>query len=359
MHLVDILGLRQVPAAGLYLSLTRRCPLSCAHCSTNSSLSSEEYDGDVFQQWVDSFTPECHPDLIVMTGGEPLLRPRLVRTLTDSAHAAGTKVVLASGMFFAREPKVPSLIAHAIADIDHFTVSLDIFHEQQVPRAGVFRVIHEFIERGKDASFLVTGLNEEDPYLLALIDDIRQTFDDRVPVLAAVVKPVGRAQKWMDGHAPMREADLGPMPCDLAAWPVITYDGTAVACCNQHVIDGPPPPHLRLGHASTDGWASLRERYLRSSMLRAIRVFGPEHIARRYSEGKIGCDGYCSTCYRLSDDPETAQRIEPVMARPTMALIEEQVIRLQQDNFIARHGPAAFAHLAHLGAPQPAAAVSA
>src|SRR5947209_7466366 len=97
MHLVEILARRQVPAAGVYLSLTRRCPLSCAHCSTNSSLASEEHEATRFTKLVESFTPECRPEILVLTGGEPLVRPKLVRDITDLAHAVGTKVVLASG----------------------------------------------------------------------------------------------------------------------------------------------------------------------------------------------------------------------------------------------------------------------
>src|SRR5262245_21972460 len=114
MHLVEILSMRQVPAAGLYLSLTRRCPLSCAHCSTNSTLSSEEHAAETFVRLVESFTPACRPEVLVLTGGEPLIRPRLVRDLTERAHAVGTRVVLASGMFFARQPTTPPALDEAI-----------------------------------------------------------------------------------------------------------------------------------------------------------------------------------------------------------------------------------------------------
>src|SRR5215211_5979395 len=142
MHLLEILALRQVPAAGLYLSLTRRCPLSCAHCSTNSSLASEEYAASNFVRLVESFTPDCRPQVLVLTGGEPLVRPQLVRELTQRAHAVGTRVVLASGMFFARQPTMPPMLDQTIRGVDHLAASLDVYHEQQVARADVFRVIH-------------------------------------------------------------------------------------------------------------------------------------------------------------------------------------------------------------------------
>jgi organic radical activating enzyme len=351
MHLVEILARRQVPAAGLYLSLTRRCPLSCAHCSTNSSLASEEHEASRFVQLVESFTPDCRPEILVLTGGEPLVRPKLVRDITERAHAVGTNVVLASGMFFARSPEVPTLLDETIREVDHLTASLDIYHEQQVARKDVFRVVHGLLERGQDVSFCVVGLDETDPYLLDVTRDIRSTFDDRVPMLVNLVGAVGRAREWLEesGKAGLGHMAAEPIPCDMAAWPVVGYDGTVVACCNQDAIDGPTPEHLRVGKAGVDDWATLRRRYADSATLRAIRTFGPMYVADRYSDGAIGCDGYCSTCLRLSDSPAVAEQLEPVMARPVMRVLEEQMNLLQQQRFVGRHAPAAFVHLADLG----------
>jgi organic radical activating enzyme len=351
MHLVEILAQRQVPAAGLYLSLTRRCPLSCAHCSTNSSLASEEHEASRFVALVDSFTPECHPEILVLTGGEPLVRPTLVRDITERAHAVGTKVVLASGMFFARQPQVPRVLDNIIRQVDHLTASLDVYHEQQVDRADVFRVIHGLLDRGQDASFCVVGLHEQDPYLLDVTKDIRRTFDDRVPVLVNLVGAVGRARDWVEKSDAVGQAPLAPeaIPCDMAAWPVVAYDGTVVACCNQDAIDGPTPEHLRVGTAGVDDWPTLTRRYRESATLRAVRTFGPLYVADRYSDGAVGCDGYCSTCMRLSDSPRIAQQLEPLMARPAMRVLEDQLAVLQQERFVGRHAPPSFVHLADLG----------
>ena len=348
MHLATLLSIRTQPAAGLHMALTRRCPLSCAHCSTNSMLSSEEHGADMFLRFVATFTAEDHPDALLLTGGEPLLRPKLVMELAERARGVGSRVHLMSGMFFARRPTVPAPIRRAIAAVDHLTASLDIFHEQQVSRDNVFRVMRELLDDGQDVSFQITGLNAADPYLAEVTADIRRTFDDRVPAMVRYVDPVGRAKTWLKpSQAPA--AHIVPMPCTGAAWPVVTFDGTVVACCNQTVVDGPAPPHLRLGHISEDDWPTVRARSLESPMMRAIRAVGPEYMADRFGGGKIACTGYCATCYRLGSAPELVQRIEDLTRRPAMRLIESQMAALRREQFEGEFFAREYAPMLRLG----------
>src|ERR1022692_898261 len=136
MHLAQLLKLRQVPGAGLYFSITRRCPLSCAHCSTVSMLDSEEHSASIFIDFVRTFTPTDHPEVVIVTGGEPLLRPDLILEITESAHAVGAQVSVSTGLYFARKDGriSPRLLAPLLA-VDHVTASQDIYHEEQVPRS--------------------------------------------------------------------------------------------------------------------------------------------------------------------------------------------------------------------------------
>jgi hypothetical protein len=312
-------------------------------------MTSEQHSGDVFLRLVQSFTPDSKPDLVVLTGGEPLLRPKLVLDIAERVHEVGGRVVLASGMFFALQSRVPPAIDRAIAAADHFTCSLDVFHEEQVPRKAVFRAVTSVVERGTDASFLVAGMDGEDPYLADVIGDIRSAFDDRVPILVGFVTAVGRAAAWMPPPEENLKTEVEPMPCDVAAWPVVSSNGTVVGCCNQSVVDGPAPAHLRLGQAGIDTWSSLADRHANRPLMRAIRVFGPEYIAGAYGAGAVRCDGYCKTCMRLSDHPRIGEQVEAVMAKPAMRFFEQYVESLQRESFLYRHAPAGYESLVKLG----------
>jgi pyruvate-formate lyase-activating enzyme len=350
---MELLALRPMPAAGLYMTLTRRCPLSCAHCSTNSTLDSEEHAEDMFLRFAASLSPTDHPEIIALTGGEPLLRPRLVRRIVRQAHSVGARVNLISGMFFARQQRMPAEIARTIGEVDLFTASLDVFHEQEVPRAAVLGVMRALLDQGKDLSFQVTGTDDDDPYLAEVIDEIRITFNDRVPILVARLGPAGRAASWyqIKNRTAAQAIDIVEAPCAMAAWPTVSFDGTIVACCNQSVVDGLPVPHLRLGHVNQDGWPVVRERLLSRTLPRAIRLFGPLYVADRYGSAKTTCDGYCATCYRLSDDPAIEERLERIMASPGMRVVETEVALMQVAGFTRRHGLGRYADLVSLGAP--------
>lgn len=343
MHLVDILSLRPVPAAGLFLALTRRCPLSCAHCSTRSSLTAEEHDGALFTRFLDSLRKDDRPELVLLTGGEPLLRPQLVADLADRAHAVGARVALISGMFFARQGATPPAIERALARVDHLTASLDRFHEREVPRGAVLRALRAQIDAGRQVSLQVVGLGPDDSYLAEVTAEARRALGDRAPLLVSAVGAVGRAADWLPPERADATDDAGP--CAMAAWPVVSFDGTVVACCNQGVVDGPAPPHLRLGHAATDGWPAIRARLLDRPLLRAIRTLGPCELAARR-----GARGPCAACATLSDAEAPAVAAAAFAARPGARALERSVAALQG----ARdYGLPAYAGLITLGRRSP------
>jgi hypothetical protein len=314
----------------------------------------------MFRRFVASFTVDDHPEALAISGGEAFLRPALLRELAETAALVGCKTAALSGMFWASERRIPPPIKRAIDVLDHFSCSLDTFHEREVKRADVYRALDTLLSEGKDVSIHLVGLDADDPYLVERTAEIRERFDGRVPMLVNAVNSYGRAAEWLDAKDATAPPSEEPNPCTLAAWPLVAFDGTVVACGNDDVVDGPTPAHLRLGHAGVDGWPAIRARALTSNLLRAIRTFGPEHIAARHGSGTISCDGYCSTCQQFSDDPALVARVDAYMDGPSGALMEERVFAMQRHagatGFIRRFGMREYADLVTLNAPEPAAA---
>lgn len=307
----------------------------------------------MFVRFVDTFTVEDHPEVLAISGGEAFLRPALLRELAERAALVGCKTAALSGMFWAKARRIPPPIKRAIDALDHFSCSLDVFHEREVQRADVYRALDTLLAEGKDVSLHLVGLGADDPYLVERTEEIRERFDDRVPMLVNGVSAMGRAAEWHADEPPVASEE--PSPCALAAWPLVAFDGTVVACGNEDVVDGPAPAHLRLGHAATDGWPAVRARSQTSGMLRALRTFGPEYLLARHGSATIGCDGYCQTCRRFSEDPGFVERVEAYMDSPSGTLMEEHVLAIERHagvtSFMRRFAMGRFADLATLGAP--------
>ena len=354
MHLMDILRYRPVPGSAVYLALTRRCPLTCRHCSTASLLNSEEHDAELFLGFARTFTAEDHPEVVLMSGGEALLRPRLVGEIARQARAVGTRSYLGSGMYFARSKRIPRPIREAISQVDHFAVSLDVFHEEQVPRGAVLAVLRELVEDGKDVSIQIVGMSDDDPYLADATAHVRDALGDRVPMLVGLVGATGRAADWLQVRRNLTHLPLSVLaqPCGVAAWPIVSFDGTVIACCNQHVVDlgRRAPAHLVLGHSSRDSWQTIRSRTRASAALRAVRTFGPRYVAQEI--GVRVDDEQCTACYGLSA-PEAERGIADLVARPAFPVLEEGVGRILQSGgppaFARRYGSRRYAELVTLG----------
>ncbi|MEU0134787.1 radical SAM protein [Streptomyces sp. NPDC006296] len=349
MELGELVGRRPFPAAGLLLGLTRRCPLSCAHCSTGSSLTTrQEPDGADLVRFVGSFTRENRPDVVMLTGGEPLLLPALVERLSARARAAGSRTALLSGMFFARSREIPPPVLRAVGSVDHFSASLDAHHEREIPRADVFRAVHRIREAGVAVSFHLTGAGADDPYLADITRAVDAEFGGAVPSLVNEVRPFGRAASWA---APARTGpEAGALsPCAMAAWPVVAFDGAVLACCNQDTVDlRPAPAHLYLGHIGTDDWATVRGRALESPVLRMIRTVGPAHLAARAGVVPDGAP-YCQGCRALGSDDRVAAEARSVASGAVGALLDLTAARRGAAEgpvgVVRHHGCSAYAPL--------------
>ncbi|WP_051944465.1 radical SAM protein [Streptacidiphilus rugosus] len=365
MHLAELLTLGARPGAGLMFALTGRCPLSCAHCSTDSTMGSPQFSGEPFRRLVDSFEADAgggRPDALLLSGGEPLLRPTLVRDLVRGARRAGTRTALLTGMFFARGGgRVPPAVRAAAAGLDHLAASVDAAHEREVGRSEVFAALSELLELVPAVSLHITAMPgrgaEPDPYTEALVAEVRARFGDRVPMLVGAVRPTGRAAALLPPGRAVEGAarDLRPMPCPFAAWPLVDVDGRVYACTRQSLVRTEAPAHLALGQASRDSWRTLRARLLGDPVLRSVRMLGPVATGERFADAGGVPEGAdpCSVCLRLSTGG-TAARAAAHLRSEGGARTEAAVATLLTDRpprllATARGALARYAHLTELG----------
>ena len=340
MHLLEILRARSVPGAGIFLCLTRQCPLSCAHCSTNSSINNTTSISNIdVLRFVRTFRESIAPSIVALTGGEPLMRPFLVRDIAEIAKESGVHSYVISGMFFAREPRIPVHIEAALRSISHLSASIDQFHETQVPRSTVFEALAKIRDLGVSVSIQTVAVEESDPYVDLLADEVREFFHDQVPMLVATLKPHGRAEEFYI-ESSGKDNRFGPSPCRFSSWPVVNENGIIVACCNQKVVDGPAPEHLSIGTLPQLTWGEVRSKVLESRILRELRTRGPCALALTANEQVTG---FCESCLSLGKHHDKFDQRPNLKDRLSELVVADMIA----EEFIPTHQ--SYRHLAMLG----------
>ena len=294
---------------------------------------------------VESFAGTQPPRLIWMTGGEPLLRPRLVSDLAMGSRRSGVASALLTGVWFAASPRPPREIQRALRVVDHVSVSIDRYHEREVPRPAVLALLGELLAEGRDVSVHLTGDRAGEPYLDQAVEEIRSALGDRCPIHVSLVGAAGRARDWLAPGAATGPGAGGALPAGgLAGRGLRRHRG----CLLQPACDRRAGAGASAAGRRPRRLAGIRRRALARPMLRAIRTFGPRWIADQ--DGAGDCGGYCETCLTLSADAAVAGRVEARMAQPSTALLERHAAAGRPSGARWLDQPA-YAHLLELGYP--------
>ncbi len=169
---------RAPPGPVVIWNLVRRCNLTCRHCysiSADKDFSGELTTAEVFRVMDD--LKSCHVPVLILSGGEPLLRPDIF-AIGRRAKEMGFYVGLSSNGTLVN---VENVSAIAAAGFDYVGISLDglaATHDRFRRREGAFDAALNGVRRCRDAGakvgirFTLTQDNAGDlPALLALMED--------------------------------------------------------------------------------------------------------------------------------------------------------------------------------------------
>lgn len=313
---------RAIPGAGVFLAMTRRCPLHCAHCSTASTMKSPQSDDDYYRRFVGTFSKANHPEVVWFSGGEPILRHKLVRELASECQELGATTVITTGLYFGRTGRIAAPIWKTLETMDFVTVSVDSWHEEEVPRERSFACFEQMLERGMSVGLQATGRDENDPYLQALIPNVQERFGDQIGIYVALLKPTGRALALIDPLSPVQhDPDDGrpaPQGCGGLSWPVFGFgDHVANACCNQEAMDT-RPDHLNLPL----DWQQITRSLQNDPVLRVINVLGPRVLAYEHDGTQSPDQDYCTKCQSLANRENLNQTAATILARSSWPILE-------------------------------------
>jgi MoaA/NifB/PqqE/SkfB family radical SAM enzyme len=254
--------------------VTRRCTMTCRHCSVESS--PKVADRQPSQEELLAIVrdaAEAGVTSIQFTGGEPMMRPKLVLKLMREAQRLGVKSALSTNGFWGRTPAsaLRTLRALVKAGLCRLTVSHDRYHaEHQGPTPAVN------IVRAAERLYFPVNINVT---RLAGEEGLEQVVEPFVGLPAAQlrfydVQPVGAAVRTVADDDWRGETAGFCNACDS---PAISDDGRLMAC-NGPSYFAPPGHPLHLG--------SLREKPLAEPLTAMTRCSTPSAPSARSGFGR-------------------------------------------------------------------------
>jgi len=303
--------------------LTYKCSVACPHCIVKAGPHrTEEMKAEDAFGWLDQieaysrdsgFTPG-----IALTGGEPSFNVELLQKVADYAAVKNFIVSVVTNACWAATRESALGFVGNLSSVQLFSLSTDFYHQKFIPFANIRNAVYACKKLGRQYNIAVATPSEEDPFYLALMDELLE-FTEVEKIDTALIVKVGRAEHAMDGTF----LDGCPEPsegiCTMASFPVIFPNGKVIACIGPPIVLPEFNP-LYLGNLKKEPLKDILDKAEINPVLHAIRAFGPSLLVSKLKESGYGHllpstyrkDTICDICHQLFSDPELCKAIEAI-----------------------------------------------
>ncbi|MEV1169931.1 radical SAM protein [Nonomuraea sp. NPDC049784] len=285
------------------LFLTDRCPVGCAHCSVDSRPDSPRIrDFRLFEQVVEGLCASSY-GLIGISGGEPFIERRGLSYATERLRDAGKDVSIVTSGVWATSADPPEWIKKVIRRCGCLILSTDVFHAAALPDQRFIQAARAIA--GQDVWIVTQVVDDEKAGALAtglLERALGKEWADHAEILRVPLLPYGRAADLFQPIATTPGRRFGA--CHLVRSPVIRYDGSTSACCNEAVILGRGPSALRRQCDDADELITAFAEFDRHALLRAVGDVGPGVLTldpRLHDLADRRFKSICDLCWEMVD----------------------------------------------------------
>jgi pyruvate-formate lyase-activating enzyme len=289
----------------LGFSVTKACPLRCAHCSVSAGPELRHMTfGRAFADKVVAELPQLSAigiTCIDFTGGEPTLAADFVQRVSESAKHVGMAVGVVSAAHWATSDSQARKFLQRFRCIDHWDISTDIYHLPFVSVDKVRRAFDALSELGRPPMIRIAHHVPITYDEAVLIDRIHEFAGRRIGFQP--IGPVGRGAELVQAqHATADDYDEAPCP---TTGPLVRSDGGVSPCCAPLSHEDYDHP-LQLGNAFREPLAVIVGRWRVNPLLQTIRLWGFEPIVQwlRSSPRLVNSlrSRQCDTCVAMARD---------------------------------------------------------
>lgn len=317
--------------------VTRRCNMSCAHCSVASSPSiSNEPSDDELIRIVDEIL-DARVRNIQFTGGEPMLREPLLLRLMETAQARGVSSSMTSNGYWGKDPveAEEKLKALRKAGLILLTISYDPFHEAFLPIEAVQNIGRAAEKQQFTVQVNISRLrNDQD--LDQIVGPLEEL--DCVELRFYDVQPVGRAKQFADEEI---RSNLEGF-CNACERAAISDDGRVMACNGPAYFTKDDSP-LIIGSLDNHTVGELLDLHAADPILQTIRTKGPLYLKETLEKLPEGSrfpfreeyHGLCDLCLHINSDARACEALRERLSEPREVAQRESLRLLIQKQRIA------------------------
>jgi hypothetical protein len=312
------------PATSMALMVTRRCNMSCGHCSVESGpgIRGEPTEAELLDRVRQAAAGDVRS--INLTGGEPMLRPRTVLRLIREARRLGVATTVTTNGSWGRTAARARRGVRAFrrAGLASLAVSVDRYHD-------------EF--QGPTPALLIAQAAEQEgiPIRISLVVPTGRGAEDG---LGALVAPFGGLRSTrlrfygLQAVGRARGLPVETMGDDVAGFcsacsiPAVTDDGRLTAC-NGPAYFAPAGSPLIVGSIGTEPLGALLARHREDPILDTIRTLGPARL-RDELKALPGFEtfpfrprylGICDLCLHVTSDARAVAALRARLEDPLRA----------------------------------------
>ena len=249
--------------------------------------------------------------------------PQVVKRIADFSISNGIRPQIITGGFWVRSSS-KSIVA-LLERIGSVTFSYDRFHSE-IDRSALMKQVGNLLDRNVSCAFQIVHDTKKPEFTEHFVAELEKTFGIDVPYHIAPLSPVGRA--GVVNPPSTSEMFDTSMPCITATWPVISYTGNIVACCNQEAVDAvSPPPHLLLGDVASSSHADVIAQLESRAELRAVRGCGPISFVNSITRLS---QNYCHSCLTFEASSRSKTAIEEIASSPLCQAVSNYLPAIAQ-----------------------------
>jgi pyruvate-formate lyase-activating enzyme len=300
--------------------LTRRCNMTCGHCSVASGpgVTGNE-PGETELLDVIGQAAAAGVSSVLLTGGEPMLRERTVLRLLEECQRLGLKTVMTTNGFWGRRLRDARRRVRDLsrAGLTALTVSYDRYHAEFQGHEPALNIGKAAGELGVPLNFNVTRQADEEE-LERIVAPFAKAPNARLRLYD--VQPVGRAA-GLPAES-LREGTDGF--CSAADFPAVTDDLRLTTCNGPSYFASSDSP-LVLGSLRTTPLARLLERHRQDPILDTIRAFGPSRLRDELRQVagyafpfRDRYHGICDLCCHITSNPEAVAVLRTRLTEPRL-----------------------------------------